>query len=257
MSLHYETSGSGPNTVVLVHGFPLTSQMWRAQIDALASDGWRVVAVDLPGFGGSPGGIESVEQAADDVLGVIDELGLDRVVLAGFSMGGYVAFAFVRRHAARLRALMLVDTRAEADTEEGRQGRHATAKIAREQGARPVVDAMLPRLVADATLNGRPDVVARVLDIAAGATAEGIAKALEAMAARPSSVELLPQIAVPTLVIAGHDDVLVPVAASELMAREIPDARLVIIPDAGHSAPIEQPEAVNVAMREFLASLEA
>ena len=126
---------------------------------------------------------------------------------------GYAAF--VRRHADRLRGLMLVDTRAEPDTEEGRAGRHATAKIAREQGARPVVDAMLPRLVADATLSGRSDIVKQVLDVAEGATAEGMAMALEAIAARPSSVDLLPQITVPTLVIAGHDDLIVPLEASE------------------------------------------
>jgi len=252
--LHYEMAGSGGDVVVLIHGFPLTSKMWRQQMPAIVEAGWRAVAVDLPGFGESPGTIASVEAAADAVVEVIDALGVERVVLGGFSMGGYVAFAFVRQHARRLRGLMLIDTRAEPDTDEGRQGRYATAQRARSEGAQPVIDGMLPRLVADSTLNGRPEVVQELLNVAAGATAEGIAAALEAMAARPSSVETLAEIDVPTLVIAGQDDLLMPVDDARRMAERIRNARLVVVPEAGHTAPIEQPVAVNEAIVGFLRS---
>jgi pimeloyl-ACP methyl ester carboxylesterase len=229
--------------------------MWRSQMDALASDEWRIVAVDLPGFGRTPGEMTTIEAAADAVRDVIDEIGADRIVIAGFSMGGYVAFAFVRKYAERLRGLILIDTKAEPDTEEARKARHDTAKRAREEGPQPVIDAILPRVVADSTFTGRPDVVQRIAEIAAGAAAEGVAAALEAMAARPSSVDLLARIAVPTIVIHGHDDQLMPVDEARAMAAQIPGARFDVIPDAGHATPIEGPDAVATAIREFLASL--
>jgi pimeloyl-ACP methyl ester carboxylesterase len=255
MTLEFTAAGSGSATLVLVHGFPLTSAMWESQLSALASGDWRVLAPDLPGFGRTPGAMTSMEAAADDIAALIDAQGADRIALAGFSMGGYVAFAFARKYAERLRALILIDTKAEPDTEEAKAGRHESARRARSEGARPIVDAMLPRLVAPSTYEGRPDVVQRIAEIAAGATAEGVAAALEAMAARPSSVDLLPRIDVPVLVVHGDDDQLMPLDGARAMAAQIPGAHLVVVPDAGHTTPIESPEAVNAAMREFLALL--
>lgn len=253
--LAYESWGSGRETIVLVHGFPLTAAMWRAQLPALGTGVWRAVAPDLRGFGRTPGAIASVDEAADDLLALIDTLGADRVVLGGFSMGGYVALAFMRRHAARVQGLMLVDTKAEADGEEARKGRYALADRVRAEGKGIVIEAMLPRLVADATLSGRPDVVQAVLDVESGATQDGIIGALKAMAERPDSSSGLPALVCPTLVIVGHDDVITPVADAERMAGAIPGAKLVVIPDAGHLSPMEHPAAVNAAMTEWLARL--
>jgi pimeloyl-ACP methyl ester carboxylesterase len=255
MTLHYESAGSGPNTLVPIHGYPLTSDMWRSQFDSLAGDQWRVVAPHLPGFCRSPGAMTSMEATADAVREVIDEIGVDRIVLAGFSMGGYVAFAFARKYPDRLRALILIGTKAEPDTEEAKKGRHDMASRVRAEGPQPAIDAILPRLVADSTFTGRPDVVQRIAEVAAGATAEGIAAALEAMAARPSSVDLLPRIAVPTLVIAGHDDQLMPLDQARAMAAQIPNARFITVADAGHTTPIESPAAVNTAINDFLTTL--
>ncbi len=253
--LAYESWGSGRETVVLVHGFPLTAAMWRAQLPALGTGAWRAVAPDLRGFGRTPGAIASVDEAADDLLALIDALGADRVVLGGFSMGGYIALAFMRRHAARVRGLMLVDTKAEADGAEAKKGRYALADRVRSEGKGIVIEAMLPRLVADATLSGRPDVVQAVLDVEGGATQEGIIGALKAMAERPDSSGDLSAIVCPALVIVGHDDVITPVADAERMAGTIPDVKLVVIPDAGHLSPMEHPAAVNAAMTEWLARL--
>lgn len=256
MTLAYESAGAGEETLVLIHGFPLTSAMWRAQIDALASDALRVVAPDLPGCGRTPGALASVDGAADAIADLIDEIGARRVVLAGFSMGGYVAFAFVRKYAARLRGLILIDTKAEADSEDGKAGRYALAARARAEGKSIVIDAMLPRLVSDATFNGRPEIVQRVNAIQADVTLDGITGALAAIAERPSSIADLPRIAVPALVIVGREDVITPVADAETMASAISGAQLVVIPDAGHLTPVEQPPAVNNAIRGWLATID-
>ncbi len=252
--LDHRSAGFGDRVLLLVHGFPFTSAMWRPQIDALASDALRTIAPDLPGFGRTPGAITSVEDCADRIDTLLTEIGARRVVLAGFSMGGYVALAFVRKHASRLHGLILIDTKAEADSDEAKNGRYALAERVRAEGEGIVIDAMLPRLVSEATLSGRPDVVQRVRDAASGATVHGIVGALGAMAERPSSVDDLPRTTVPTLVLVGREDVITPVADAERMATAIPDARLVIIPDAGHMTPLEQPEAVNTAIRGWLAT---
>jgi pimeloyl-ACP methyl ester carboxylesterase len=253
-SLAAETAGDGDTVLLLIHGFPFTSKMWRAQVDSLASDALRIVAPDLPGFGTTPGAFESVDDAADRIAALIDEIGARRVVLAGFSMGGYIAFAFLRKHAARVHGLILIDTKAEPDTEEGKQGRYALAEKAQDDGADTVIETILPRLVSEGTFNGRPDVVQQVRDAAAGATLEGVTGALRAMAERPSSVQDLPRIAVPALVIVGREDAVTPPADAETMSSSIPGAQLVVIPGAGHMTPIEQPEAVTAAIRDWLAA---
>jgi pimeloyl-ACP methyl ester carboxylesterase len=249
-----ETAGSGDTTLVLIHGFPFTSKMWRPQIDALASDALRVVAPDLPGFGQTPGAFTSVDECADHIAVLLDEIGARRTVLAGFSMGGYIAFAFVRKYAARLHGLILIDTKAEPDTEEGKQGRYALAEKAQDDGPDTVIETILPRLVSESTLSGRPDVVEHVRDAAAGATLEGVVGALRALAERASSVQDLPRIAVPTLIIVGREDAVTPPADAETMRAAISGAQLTIIPDAGHMTPVEQPDAVTKAMRDWFAA---
>jgi pimeloyl-ACP methyl ester carboxylesterase len=249
-----EVAGGGDTALVLIHGFPLTSAMWARQADALASATIRVVTPDLPGFGRTPGAITSVAEAADGIAALIDEVGARRVVLGGFSMGGYIAFAFVRRYAARLDGLILVDTKAEADTPEGRDGRYALAERVQDDGVEIVIDAMLPRLVSDGTLRSRPDVVQQVRDIAGGSTLEGVVGALRAMAERPSSVPDLPRIAVPTLIIVGREDVITPPSDAETMRAGINGSEMAIIPDAGHLTPMEQPDVVNGVIRGWLAA---
>jgi pimeloyl-ACP methyl ester carboxylesterase len=250
-----ESAGAGDTVLVLIHGFPLTSAMWRPQIDGLASDALRVAAPDLPGFGRTPGAMTSVEECADQIDALMMQIGARRVVLAGFSMGGYVALAFVRKYASRLHGLILVDTKAEPDSDEAKQGRYALAERVRAEGEGIVIDAMLPRLVSEATLAGHPDVVQQVRDAASGATRDGIVGALGAIAERPSSVDVLPGIAVPVLVLVGRDDVITPVADGERMASAIPDAKLVIIAGAGHMTPLEQAAAVNASIQAWLATV--
>jgi pimeloyl-ACP methyl ester carboxylesterase len=251
-TLAVTSAGSGDRVLLLIHGFPLTSEMWRHQVGELPSPSLRVIAPDLPGCGRTPGAITSVDDAADAIAAVAHEVGARRVILGGFSMGGYIAFAFARRHAAMLNGLILIDTKAGADSEEARKGRYALAERARNEGPGVVIDGMLPRLLADAALQHRPDLVQQVREIAADVTVDGIAGALHAMAERPSSEPNLPQIGVPTLVLVGEHDVITPREDAEAMASAIPDSRLVVIAGAAHLTPLEQPDAVNTAIRSWV-----
>ncbi len=251
----YTDQGSG-EPIVFIHGYPLNRQMWDEQVRDLSSVA-RCIAIDLRGHGESqaPLWLATVDLFADDVAGLLDHLGVQRATVCGFSMGGYVAFAFYRRHTDRVRALVLADTRPQADSLEGKQGRFAAAQTAHERGAGAIAEGMLPRLLTPASIEGRPDLVRAARAIMESTPVTGIAADLMAMAERPDSVDMLSGIKVPTLVVVGEEDALTPPADARLMAERIPGARLVTIPGAAHLSNMEQPQAFNQALRDFLAAL--
>ncbi|MBM4071297.1 MAG: alpha/beta fold hydrolase [Planctomycetes bacterium] len=256
IALEYRDEGKGP-TVVLLHGFPLCSAMWRPQIAALQKD-YRVIVPDLRGFGGSTpvADAPSLEQMADDVGGLLDALRIaEPVVLGGLSMGGYAALAVARRYPGRLRGLILADTRAEPDDAQGKANRDAMIDFARANDARAVIDKMLPRLLAEKTLAARPEVVQEIRDMAAAQEIDGIVGALKVLRDRPDARPGLASIRVPTLVVVGSEDALTPPAMAETLAAGIADATLVIIPGAGHMSNLEEPEAFNAAIAGFLRRL--
>jgi pimeloyl-ACP methyl ester carboxylesterase len=242
--------------VLLLHAFPLDSRMWLPQVEALG--GYQAIVPDLRGFGAArvlAGEITPMELLADDLAQLLDERSLERVVLCGLSMGGYVALAFARRHPGRLGGLVLCDTRATSDTEEARAGRLAMAERVLAEGVGFLPEAMLPRLLGETTRQRRPELVQEVTDTILDQDPRGIAAAQRGMAARPDSSEVLGQIAVPTLVITGMQDELISPEESRRMAAAIRDARLVQVAEAGHLANLEQPEPVNEALLDFLAPL--
>jgi len=193
---------------------------------------------------------------ADDVAALLDELKVaERVVLGGLSMGGYVALAFARRHPARLRGLVLADTKADADDAEGRANRDRLIAFAEKNGARAVIDQMLPKLLGADTTARCPEVVEEVRTIASKQPVAGIVGALEGLRERPDANPGLTAVAVPTLVLVGRDDTLTPPTKSEELASRVPNARLVVIAGAGHLSNLEQPGAFNAALRSFLQSL--
>lgn len=256
--LAYDDEGTGA-PVVFVHAFPLNREMWRRQAAAVAAAGWRAVSLDLRGFGGSEPGSEpfTMDLCADDVMALLDHLGVEEpAVLVGLSMGGYVAFGCIRRHAHRLRALVLADTRAEPDTEEGRAGRLSTAQRVEAEGVAPVVESMLPRLVGATTHRERPGVVAQVRALMEAAPPAGVAQALRGMAARPDSRPDLGRITVPVLVVVGEEDGLTPPADAQALHAGIKGSRLTVIPGAGHLPNLETPDAFNAALLDFLADLQ-
>jgi pimeloyl-ACP methyl ester carboxylesterase len=254
--VEYDDVGRG-RPVVLLHAFPFARSLWRPQREALQAH-YRVLTPDLRGFGGSApfAGPPSLEVMADDVAGLLDALGVrEPVVLGGLSMGGYVALAFARKYAARLRGLILADTRAEADSAEGKANRDRLIAVARERGTAAVLEGMLPKLLGDATRSGRPAVVEEVRRIATAQPAEAVAAALQAMRDRPNSTALLGRIRVRTLVVVGSEDAITPPSVAEAMVHLLPDARLAIIQGAGHLANLEQPEAFTAAVESFLKAL--
>lgn len=193
---------------------------------------------------------------AADLAALLDVLGVDEVVLCGLSMGGYIALEFLRQRRSRVRGLVLMDTRAEADTPEIRRSRDAAAATAKERGAAAIADAMLPKVLAAATLGRRPDMAERLRSLMAGTPVPGIVGALAAMRDREGSEALLETLApIPTLVVVGEADGVAPPAQARAMAAAIPGAKLAIIPGAGHLPPLEQPDATTERLREFLRSL--
>ncbi|MFN0177545.1 MAG: alpha/beta fold hydrolase [Gemmatimonadales bacterium] len=252
VNLAIEVEGTGP-AVVFLHGFPLDRTIWRHQLETLT--GYRRVAIDLRGMGQSdaPDLGYSMGTYADDVAGVLDSLGESQVVLCGLSMGGYIAFEFVRRYRARLRGLVLMGTRAEADSAEGRKARDSLVAKVRDQGTVAAAEAMLPRFFTPGVPRA---IIERVRDMILRAPVAGVVGALTAMRDRPDSSPQLGELTgMPCLVVVGQEDVITPPAISRGMAKAIPDARLVEIPGAGHLPGIEQPVPTTRAILKFLQSL--
>jgi pimeloyl-ACP methyl ester carboxylesterase len=253
--LHVEQRGSG-RPLLLVHGFPLDHGMWQGQIDALA-DLCRVIAPDLRGFGrSSPAGeVLAMQDLADDLAALLDVMAIDEpIVFCGLSMGGYVAWPFVQRHGGRLAGLVLCDTRAAADSAEAAQGRRAMAQRVLREGPGFVAEAMLPKLFAESTRRDNPALVEATRLVILATAPATIAAAQRGMAERIDATPMLPDIAVPTLLVCGVDDAITPLAEMRGVAQAIAGAELVEVAAAGHMAPLESPDKVNSALRRFLST---
>jgi len=238
-------------SLILLHAFPVDSRMWEPQVEAFSKH-WHVVTPELD-FTRYP----TMDAMADAVAAVIrSDDGRGPAVVGGLSMGGYVTFALWRRHADLVRAVVLADTRAGADTDEVRERRtKQQAQVAEVGSAAPVTQAMLDALPGSTTKARRPEVMARIGDLMDRATIAGVTAALEAMKARPDSTGDLAGITVPALVIVGEEDTISPPDVAEEMAARLPDGRLARIPEAGHLANVEAPDAFNGALRDFLDGL--
>lgn len=251
--LAYQDSCSGL-TLLLIHGFPLNSTLWESQLEDL-SDVARVLAPDLRGHGLSGTGAERYSMAlmAEDCMRLIEAVGVQEpVVVCGLSMGGYVAFEFLRRYPDWVGGLILVSTRAGADSAEGKAGRDRMADQVREEGATVLVESMLPKLLAPETYEDDQELVDFVSDMIESTSADGAIGALEAMKRRPDSTPMLSEITVPTLIIHGEEDQIIPVSEAETMLDQIPNAELAIISGAGHLPNLERPNEFNEEVWLFL-----
>lgn len=251
--------GDRVNPLVLLHAFPLSASMWEPQFDAFP--GWRVIAPDTRGFRGPDGppveapGEPTMDELAIDVEHVLDSLGVSQAVIGGVSMGGYLTFALFRRAPARFRGLVLANTRANADSDEAKAGRRKMLALVDRGGAPEVANDMMPKLLGATTHRERPDVVRRVRSLIEANSAAAIKGAIGAMLTRPDSGPMLRQIQCPTLIVAGEEDSLIPMAASEEMHHAIGGSRLVTIARSGHLASLETPREFNRALGSFLADL--
>ncbi len=257
--LDNDPEGRDKPVFVLLHAFPLGAQMWEPQLRG-GFPGWRILAPDLRGFGGSTDeraeGVDpSIDDYADDVAGLIREVAGGPVVLGGLSLGGYVAFAVMRRAPGLVRALVLADTRASADSLEGRAARRAMLTVLEHDGPQGVARDMMPRLLGASTREHNPGAEETVRLLIKRQSPAAIRDAILRMRERPDSTPLLPTITVPTLVVVGDEDVLTPPAESEAMVNVLPNASLVRIAGAGHLANLEQAQAFEASVEDFLGSL--
>ncbi|MFD1661142.1 alpha/beta fold hydrolase [Streptomyces caeni] len=255
--LAYEDKGTGTGRLplVLVHGHPFDRTMWAPQLTAFARTR-RVIAPDLRGYGASPvvPGVTPPARFADDIAALLDDLGVERFVLAGLSMGGQIAMECWARFPERIAGLVLADTFPQPDTEEGRRARYATAERLLHEGMRGYADEVLYRMVAP---YADADVAAHVHRMMTAAPPRGAAAALRGRAERPDYRDLLTRVTVPALVVVGEDDTYTPVADAEAMHAALPDSTLHVVAGAAHLPNLERPEEFNKALGEFLARLDA
>ncbi len=251
----YDCYGDGETRLLLLHAFPLNRKQWEQQGQGWATTfGGSVVALDLLGFGES--GIETgpatMDLMADYVFGAMDALHAERCAICGLSLGGYVAFALLRQHPERITGLVLADTRATADTPEQREAREDAAQFATAHGVVPLFDRDAPRLFGQTTRNLHPEIVDRAREIARLDNDIGIAAAERGMALRPDSTALLPKIRVPTLVLVGDEDAIIPQDTARQMAQAIPNAEFEVIQSAGHISNMEQASRFGDAVARFV-----
>jgi len=251
VKLSYTQQGKG-TAVVLLHGFPFSGAIWRDQVKGL-SDDYQIIVPDLRGHGTSPAldGVYTMEVLAGDVLALLDELNIQKCVLIGHSMGGYVTLAAWKLTPERFLALGLIDSQAGADDEKTRQGRLNLADRVEQGGAAVVADAMLPKLFAS-ELASDDFSSEQARTIIVGTHPTGIVGALKGMAARPDLTALLPDISVPVLLLTGDQDATIETYHAERMSTAIPNAMLISVQDAGHMPMLEQPTATTEAIRRFL-----
>ncbi|HLZ62462.1 MAG TPA: alpha/beta hydrolase [Ktedonosporobacter sp.] len=252
ISIGYDEYGSG-TPLVLVHGHPFNRSMWNEQVEAFAGS-YRVIVPDLRGYGETTvvPGKTTLDEMAGDIAALLDALAIDQVILGGLSMGGQIVFEFYRQFPGRVRALLLADTQAQADTEEGRATRYATAQRLVAEGMHDFAEEMLSRLLSPQTRASQPEVVDKVRHMILGTKPEGAAAALRGRAERRDYTSMLSEITVPTLIVVGSEDEYTPISDAELMYHGIAGSQLAIIEGVGHMPNMERPSEFNAVLGQFL-----
>jgi pimeloyl-ACP methyl ester carboxylesterase len=257
VELAYEDRGAG-SPLVLLHAFPTDRSLWAAVADEVASDTWRVITPDLRGFGESALGDDapSIDVVADDVIALLDRLGIDDAVIGGVSLGGYVTLNLLRRYPSRVRAAVLVDTKAAADDDGARQRREAMAVAVLEAGNNDAyADGWYGTLIGPTTRSWRPEAAARVREWAAVTPVQTVAWYQRAMAGRRDSLDLLPSVQVPSLIAVGTEDEITPLADAETMRLALAHSRLAVVAASGHLSPLEAPADLARPLISFLTTL--
>jgi 3-oxoadipate enol-lactonase len=239
--------------LVLLHGFPLNARMWEGQL-ALAAGGWRVLVPQLRGVDGAVADppASTMDDYAGDVIDLLDGLHIKQAVLGGLSMGGYIAFAMLRHAARYIQALVLADTRPQADSPEGVAGRQRLLQLLQDKGPAAVADEMIPKLLGETTRRVQPQLIERVRSLILASSADAIAGQIRALMTRADSTPLLASIHVPTLILVGDEDTVTPPTLAHEMHDAIAGSQLVVVPGSGHLSNLEQPDTFNAAVARFL-----
>lgn len=242
--------------IILIHGFPFDRTMWKPQVLALKNN-YRVIAYDVRGLGRSPlnDTPATMESFVDDLFGLLDHLGLPAVALCGLSMGGYIALRAAEREPQRVRALVLADTRSEADTEQARQNRLASISAIEKDGLIPFADDFVQKVFAPRTLVDNKPCVDSIRDTILYSDPKGVCAAAAAIMSRTDTTPALAKIVAPTLVLRGESDAITPLASCQALASAIPGAKFAQIPDAGHLSSLENSQVFNQHLLGFLRSV--
>jgi 3-oxoadipate enol-lactonase len=256
--VYYEDVGNpAALTVVLIHGFPFSHEMWQPQLRILGSR-FRVIAYDIRGHGQTSAGDGqyTFEFFVDDLIALLDHLKIEKAVLCGLSMGGYIALRAVQRNPERILGLILADTQAKADSNETKLRRGASIKAVKANGVKAYAESFLKTVFAAQSFETKTDAIDLIKKVIESNSTLGICGALLAMATRTDTTEALPSIRVPTMILVGEHDVLTPVSASEEMHQKIPNSEIHVIKNAAHMSNLENTQAFNDHILSFLARLE-
>ncbi len=246
VELYHEEFGQG-TPVIFLHGFPFDHTLWQPLVPLLQKEA-RLLLPDLRGAGQSPvpEGVYSMRDMAEDVVRLMDRLGIEKAVLVGHSMGGYISLAFAHAYLSRLSGLALVSTQSAADLSEKRQSRLKSAASVKRYGIKKLVEGMLLKLTTrEAVIPGLRTMMMRSAPVA-------VVGALKGMAERADMTDALAQIAVPSVVIAGTDDQIIPLEQARTMAQLLPMSWGVEIAGTGHVPMLEEPQQVAEALRPLL-----
>lgn len=256
MSMAFDQTGDG-FPLLLVHGFPLNRSMWRPQLGPLAAAGFRVIAPDLRGFGDTPPGEGpwTMDAFADDLVALLDHLGIERAVVGGMSMGGYVLLNLLERHPGRVAAALFIVTRAGADDSAGKARRTLLAAEVDAGHPEVVTGAFADLLFAAETRRARPDLLAAVAGMMTTTSTAGLAGGLRALRDRRDYLESLPTFDLPALVLSADEDRAIPAEHGRQLAAGLPHAVFRLLAGAGHMVNMEQPDAFNAALCDFLRPL--
>ncbi|MDP8305110.1 MAG: alpha/beta fold hydrolase [Candidatus Chlorobium antarcticum] len=258
--LNWTTAGTntGKGNVLLLHAFPLSSEMWKAQLEALVAAGYKVVAPNSYGIEGSTEKQEwSFTEYAHDLARLMDSLDMQSATIAGLSMGGYQALEFARLYPEKTASLVLADTRAEADAPEAATARRDFITAIEKEGAEEAARRMVPNYFSESAPTQYPELIEKASSMIRSQSTVAITSAMKAIMSRADQRPLLPSLTCPTLVICGRNDRLTPPETATLISSSIPAARLEIIEGAGHLANMEQPEAFSTALLSHLQSLNS
>ncbi len=253
---HIDEGSKESLPVIFLHGFPFSHETWKNQVKVV-SEKYRAIAYDILGHGKSDvgDGQYTIEGHVDDLFALMDQLKIKKAVLVGLSMGGYIALRAVERRPDRVRALVLCDTKSEADTSEGKIKRAAGMRDVKENGSAVYAEMAVKSLFCQKTFRKNPDLIQATEKIIAATKSLSIAGTLLALSARTDTTSVLPQIKVPTLILVGAEDEITPPPLSRAMHKKIPHSELHIIPDAGHMSNLENPEVFNKHLLAFLGQL--